>query len=105
MKMIRAMVRPEKAEDVADGLEVAGYYALTKMNVVGRGKQKGIIVGNLHYDEIPKVMFMMVVEDETVDEVIKIVNEKAFTGNFGDGKIFISPVEKAVTIRTNQVGL
>jgi nitrogen regulatory protein PII 1 len=105
MKMIRAIIRPEKAEDVIDGLAEAGYFSLTKINVFGRGKQKGIDIGTIHYDEIPKTMIMMVVDDESVDEAIKIINYKAYTGNYGDGKIFISPVEEAYTIRTAAKGL
>ncbi|MCL6457583.1 MAG: P-II family nitrogen regulator [Gorillibacterium sp.] len=100
MKMIRAIVRPEKVDEVADSLETAGFFSLTKLNVIGRGKQKGITVGTVHYDELPKVMLLIVVEDESVEEVTKIISYKAYTGNFGDGKLFISPVEEAYTIRT-----
>ncbi|MDI6605242.1 MAG: P-II family nitrogen regulator [Thermoanaerobacteraceae bacterium] len=105
MKMIRAIIRPEKVEDVIDGLAEAGYFSLTKINVFGRGKQKGIDIGTIHYDELPKTMIMMVVDDESVDEAIKIINYKAYTGNYGDGKIFVSPVEEAYTIRTAAKGL
>lgn len=105
MKMIRAIVRPEKAEDVVDALAAAGYVALTKMDVVGRGKQKGIQVGSIHYDELPKVMLMIVTEDENVAEIVEIISRAAYTGNFGDGKIFVSPVEEAYTIRTGSRGL
>ena len=100
MKMIRAIVRPEKTEDVVDALAEAGFYSLTKLNVVGRGKQKGITVGSAHYDELPKVMLLMVVEDDAVEEAVSLISENAFTGNFGDGKLFISPGESAYTIRT-----
>jgi nitrogen regulatory protein PII 1 len=105
MKMVRAIVRPEAADDVTDGLAAAGFYSLTKINVFGRGKQKGITVGNVHYDELPKTMILAVVEDKAVDEVVKVIKYKAYTGNFGDGKIFISPVESAVTVRTGERGL
>lgn len=105
MKMIRAIVRPEKVEDVVNGLEESGFYSLTKLNVFGRGKQKGITLGDVHYDELPKVMLLMTVEDVQVEEVIKIISYKAYTGHFGDGKIFLSPVEEAVTIRTGEKGL
>ncbi len=105
MKMIRAMVRPEKDEDVTDGLAESGFFALTKMHVFGRGKQKGITVGTTTYDEFPKTLIMLVVNDEDVDEVVKIIKYKAFTNNFGDGKIFISPIEEAYTIRTGAKGL
>lgn len=105
MKMVRAIIRPEKTEDVVSSLSDRGYVALTKMDVVGRGKQKGIVAGNVYYDELPKVMLMLVVEDENVDEVITIINEAGHTGNFGDGKIFVSPVEAAWTVRTGSQGL
>ncbi|MFV0470084.1 MAG: P-II family nitrogen regulator [Dysgonomonas sp.] len=100
MKMIRAIVRPEAADSVAEGLADSGFYSLTKMPVFGRGKQKGITVGTTHYDELPKTLIIIVVEDNSVDEVVKIIQYKAYTGNAGDGKIFISPVEQAYTVRT-----
>lgn len=102
MKMIRAIVRPEWTEEVTDGLAEAGYYSLTKINVFGRGKQKGITVGDVHYDELAKTMIMMAVEDEAADEVIKIISGKAYTGNMGDGKIFVSTVEDAYTISSGE---
>lgn len=100
MKMIRAIVRPECADIVSDALDEVGFSSMTKMPVFGRGKQKGITVGNVHYDEIPKTLILIVVEDESVDEVIKVIRYKAYTGNEGDGKIFISPVERVRTVRT-----
>lgn len=100
MKMIRAVVRPETADIVTDGLADAGFYSMTKMPVFGRGKQKGITVGNTHYDELPKTLIIIVVEDEAVDEVVKIIQYKAYTGSEGDGKIFTSPVEQVKTVRT-----
>ncbi|OIQ08599.1 nitrogen regulatory protein P-II [Moorella thermoacetica] len=105
MKMIRAIIRPEKSEEVVEALAGAGYVALTRMDVAGRGKQKGIHMGNVYYDELPKVMLMLVVEDNEVEEILEIVLKKAATGNFGDGKIFISPVEEAYTVRTGAPGL
>jgi nitrogen regulatory protein PII 1 len=105
MKMIRAIVRPDKVEEVVDSLSDAGHVALTKMDVIGRGKQKGIQLDNIYYDELPKVMLLLVTPSEKVDGVVEIINETAFTGNFGDGKIFISPVEEAYTVRTRTKGL
>jgi nitrogen regulatory protein PII 1 len=105
MKMIRAILRPDKVEEVVDSLSDAGYVALTKMDVIGRGKQKGIQLDNIYYDELPKVMLLLVTPSEKIDEVVEIINETAFTGNFGDGKIFISPVEEAYTVRTRSKGL
>lgn len=105
MKMIRAIVRPEKAGDITDGLAEAGFYSMTKSSVFGRGKQKGISVGAVHYDELPKTMIIVVVNDEEVEEAIKVISYKAYTGNFGDGKIFVSAVEDAYTIRTGKKSL
>jgi len=70
------------------------------MPVFGRGKQKGLTVGNAHYDELPKMLIIIVVEDNSVDEVLKVIQYKAYTGSEGDGKIFISPVDSALTVRT-----
>lgn len=105
MKMVRAIIRPEKAEKVVDALDEAGYVALTKMDVIGRGKQKGIRLETIYYDEIPKLMLMLVAEDESIEQIVDIINENAFTGNIGDGKLFISPVEEAYTVRTRTKGL
>jgi nitrogen regulatory protein PII 1 len=70
------------------------------MPVFGRGKQKGLTGGNAHYDELPKTLIIIVVEDSSVDEVLKVIQYKAYTGSEGDGKIFISPVDSALTVRT-----
>jgi len=105
MKMIRAIVRPEAAEGVTEKLADAGFISLTKIPVFGRGKQKGLTVGTIHYDELPKTMIMIVIEDKDVEEVIKLIKYEAYTGNFGDGKIFVSPVDQAYTVRTGETGL
>lgn len=100
MKMIRGIIRPEKVEKVVDALDNSGYVALTKMEVIGRGKQKGIQLENIYYDEIPKTMLMLVVEDDQTSKIMEIIAESSFTGNFGDGKIFVSPVDEVYTVRT-----
>ncbi|ADY57122.1 nitrogen regulatory protein P-II [Syntrophobotulus glycolicus DSM 8271] len=105
MKMIRAIVRPESSDAVTEGLTEGGFFSLTKINVFGRGKQKGITFGTTHYDELPKTMIMLVVEDESVEEVLKIIKYKAYTGNYGDGKVFVTSVDDAYTIRTGIKGL
>ncbi len=105
MKMIKAIVRPEAAETVTEGLAEAGFFTMTKINAYGRGKQKGVTMGDVHYDELPKTMIMMVVDDKNVEEVLKIIKYKAYTGNFGDGKVFVLPVEQVFTVRTGQMGL
>lgn len=105
MKMVRAIVRPEAADDVAAGLAEAGFIGMTKSSVFGRGKQMGIKAGDVHYDELPKTALMLVVEDDGVDTVLGIVKEKAYTGKVGDGKVFVTPVDLAYTVRTGVVGL
>lgn len=105
MKMIRAIIRPEKEEDVIKGLETAGFSSVTKMDVFGRGKQKGIQVGTAVYDELAKTLLMVVVEDAMVEKASGAITQAAKTGNFGDGKIFVSTVDSASTIRTGKSGL
>ena len=105
MKMIRAIIRPNKEEKVVEHLEKEGFYSLTKINVFGRGKQKGIRVGTVCYDELPKVMLMLVVEDNDMQKAIKVIQNSARTGNIGDGKIFVTDVSEAYTVRTGDPGL
>lgn len=105
MKLVRAFIRPEKEQEVVLALEGAGFPALTKMSAMGRGKQKGLRVGDVVYEELPKTLLLMVVKDEEVDRVVSIIQERARTGNIGDGKIFVSPVEEVITIRTGEVEL
>jgi nitrogen regulatory protein PII 1 len=105
MLMIRAIVRPEKSDEVLAALMDAGFPAVTKYSVAGRGKQRGIKIGDVTYDEIPKTMLMMVVKDEDKDFVIQTVMDTARTagkGAFGDGKIFVSPVEEVYTVSSGQ---
>ncbi len=107
MVLIRAIVRPEKSGVVMAEMAEAGFPAVTKMDVYGRGKQKGITVGEVHYDEIPKEMLMIVCEDKDKDDLIKLILRTAKTngGSFGDGRIFVTPVETAYTISTGKEGL
>lgn len=105
MKMIRAFIRPEKEQEVVLALEGAGFPSVTKMPVFGRGKQKGLQVGPVHYDELPKTLLLIVVDDEDEKKVVKLIQEKAKTGFIGDGKIFVSPVDTAYTVRTGEEGL
>ncbi len=108
MIMIRAIVRPERTTKILLELSKAGFPAVTKMDVVGRGKQRGISVGEIVYDEIPKDLLMLVVQDEEKDDVFSIVSRYAKTGEkgaFGDGKIFVSPVEEAYTISSGTKNL
>ena len=101
MIMIRSIVRPEKTDNVLSALMDAGFPAVTKMSVVGRGKQRGIKIGEITYDELPKELLLTVVKDNDKDFVIKTVIKAARSGKkgaFGDGKIFVTPVDEAYTI-------
>jgi nitrogen regulatory protein PII 1 len=102
MKMIRAIVRPEKEDDIVLALEGAGFPAMTKAHVFGRGKQKGLQVGPVHYDLLPKVLLILVVNDDDVTKVMAVITDNSKTGFIGDGKIFVSEVEEAYTIRTGE---
>ncbi|MCL5126481.1 MAG: P-II family nitrogen regulator [Deltaproteobacteria bacterium] len=101
MLLIRSIVRPTKVDDVLAALMEAGFPAVTKISVVGRGKQRGIKIGEITYDEIPKEMLLTVIPDSDKDFVIKTVLKAARTGDkgaYGDGKIFVSPVDEVYTI-------
>jgi nitrogen regulatory protein PII 1 len=101
MLMIRAIVRPEKVDTVLERLMAEGFPAVTRMAVSGRGKQRGIKIGDITYDEIPKELLIMVVPDADKDLVIKTVIGSARTGDkgaFGDGKVFVSPVDEVYTV-------
>lgn len=101
MLMIRAIVRPEKSDEILAALMDAGFPAVTKYAVAGRGKQRGIKIGDVTYDEIPKTMLMSVVGEEDKDFVVETIMDTARSpgkGAFGDGKIFISDVDEIYTI-------
>jgi len=101
MLLIRAIVRPEKATIVMKALFETGFPAVTKLQVYGRGKQRGLKVGDITYDELAKTLLMIVVNDSDKEIVVQTILESARTapkGQFGDGKIFITPVMEAWTI-------
>ncbi|AEH44921.1 nitrogen regulatory protein P-II [Thermodesulfatator indicus DSM 15286] len=100
MKMIKAIIRPEKVDDVVEALEKEGFLAMTRIDVVGRGKQGGLTMGEIVYDELPKSMLLLVVDEEAVPKVCETIMESARTGRFGDGKIFVLPVNQVWTVRT-----
>ena len=103
MILIRAIIRPEKSEAVLAALLEAGFSAVTKMDVHGRGKQRGMKVGEVTYDELPKELILMVVGDADKDFVVDVIMKSARTspeGAFGDGKVFVSPVDEVYTVRT-----
>lgn len=101
MLMIRSIIRPDKVDNALAALMEAGFPAVTKISVVGRGKQRGIKIGEIRYDEIPKELLLTVVHDKDKDFVIQTIIKASRTGDkgaFGDGKIFVSPVEEVYTI-------
>ena len=103
--MIKAVVRPEKCDEVLTNLCEAGYRAVTRYGILGRGKQRGLKVDNVYYDEIPKEMLMLVVEDTDVEKVTDIIIKASRTsdeGSFGDGKIFVLPVENVITVSSGK---
>lgn len=105
MKMIRAVIRTEMEEAVITALAKANLPALTKWDVVGRGKQRGIRVGGQVYHELAKAMLLVVVNEDQVESALRVIREAAFTGRTGDGKIFVTPVEAVHTIRTGKPDL
>jgi len=105
MILIRAVVRPEKTTDVLTALKEAGFPAVTKFSVVGRGKQRGIKIGDITYDEIPKEMLMIVVTEQEKDYAVRTILQAARSGEkgaFGDGKVFISLVDEVYTISSGE---
>ena len=109
MKKIEAIIRPEKLDDVKHALADKGYVGLNIVGVTGRGVQKGIVhagrgAAPYSVDMLPKVKLDIVVTDGNAEEVVAIIQQAAWTGNIGDGKIFIMPVEQAIRVRTNERG-
>ncbi|HVN65594.1 MAG TPA: P-II family nitrogen regulator [Methanomicrobiales archaeon] len=106
MKMIQAVIRPEKMDVVMKNLEQRGFIAITILEVKGRGEQKGITLEyrgkKMEVDLLPKVKLEIVVRDEDVEAVTGIIKSAAKTGKVGDGKIFIIPVEKMMRVRTDE---
>jgi len=107
MKMIIAVIKPERFEFVKKALEDKGYVGMTISEVKGRGEQKGISLeyrgGKMVVDLLPKVKLEIVVRDKDTDDLIATLTGAARTGKIGDGKIFILPVEKSIRIRTGDV--
>ena len=109
MKKIEAIIRPEKLTDVKEALSDAGVNGLNFLHVTGRGAQRGIVHQGrggetMTVDLLPKVKLEVVVSDSMVDAVIDAIIAAARTGNIGDGKIFVIPVEQAVRVRTGERG-
>ncbi|MDR3539677.1 MAG: P-II family nitrogen regulator [Desulfosporosinus sp.] len=108
MKKIEAIIRPGKLDSVKDALGTYGINGLTVTQVIGCGKQKGHtqVYRGVEYTVhlIPKVKIEIVVVDKYLEEVIQVITKIARTGEIGDGKIFVSAVENAYTIRTGAIG-
>jgi nitrogen regulatory protein P-II 1 len=106
MKKIEAIIRPEKLGAVKHALEEIGVHAMTAYEVQGRGEQKGLEfthrAGKFRVDMLPKMKVEIVVKDERLEDVVNTVCASAKTGDVGDGKIFILPVERVIKVRTGE---
>ena len=108
MKLIKAIIKPFKLEDVKKALEDVGVSGLTAIEAKGFGRQKGhteIYRGSEYtVDFLPKTVIEAVVEDEAVEKAVAAIVDAAKTGKIGDGKVFVIPVESALRIRTQEPG-
>ncbi len=106
MKKIEVIIKPFKLEDVKDALVEAGITGMSVYDVKGYGRQQGHseLYRGAEYvvDFLPKIKIDLVVADDDVDSIISVIIEAAKTGKIGDGKIFVSPIEKIVRIRTGE---
>ena len=106
MKLVKAIVRPDKVDEVRDALEKIKVSGMTVTDVRGHGRQKGhtAVYRGKEYSVtlLPKVEIEVVVADETVDEVIQTIIVAARTGEIGDGRVFVTPVEHSYNIRTGE---
>ncbi|MDN5356870.1 MAG: P-II family nitrogen regulator [Candidatus Methanomethylophilaceae archaeon] len=102
MKMIVAIIRPERLQSVKDALRCNGIMGMTMIQVKGRGSQSGVNIstrtGIFRVDEIEKIMLEIVVEDDQKQQTIDIIKEAALTGHIGDGRIFVVPVEESIKV-------
>ncbi|MFP4281000.1 MAG: P-II family nitrogen regulator [Verrucomicrobiota bacterium] len=108
MKLVKAIIKPFKLEEVKEALSEVGVEGMTVTEVKGFGRQKGhteIYRGSEYtVDFLPKVMIDVAVSDELVAKTVDAIKNAAKTGKIGDGKIFVVPVEEAVRIRTDETG-
>lgn len=106
MYKVEAIIKPLKLHQVKDSLEEIGFPSLTVIDVKGRGQQKGIVQqwrGKKYcMDLLPKTKIEIVLAEDKVEEVIKVIQSAAYTGEIGDGKIFVTPIETVVRIRTGE---
>jgi nitrogen regulatory protein P-II 1 len=107
MKLIKAIIKPERFEAVKKALEENGVTGLTVMEVQGRGEQKGITLEyrgkTMIVDMLPKIQIEIIVRDNEADDIITTIIGSAKTGKIGDGKIFVLPVETAIRVRTGEM--
>jgi nitrogen regulatory protein PII len=108
MKMVVAVIRPHKLHDVKTALSEAGIHGLTVTDVRGAGRQKGHVEryrgSEYTIDLLAKVKIEVAVADEQVDKVIQTIVESARTGQIGDGKVFVLPIEDSIRVRTGEKG-
>jgi len=108
MKKIEAIIKPFKLDDVKEGLSTLGIKGLTVSEVKGFGRQRGHreVYRGAEYqvDFVSKIKIEVVVESDLVQEAVKTIQERARTGQIGDGKIFVLPVENVIRIRTGETG-
>ncbi len=108
MKKIEIIIRPFKLEEIKECLQQIGIKGMTVTDVKGFGRQGGHkeVYRGAEYqvDFLPKIKIEVVVDEDLVGEIIEVVSENARTGQVGDGKIFISPVEEVIRIRTGESG-
>jgi nitrogen regulatory protein P-II 1 len=108
MKRIEAVIRDEKLNEVKGALEKVGYPGMTVVRVEGHGRQKGRIERfrgqEVKVELLPKVKIEIVTQDQHVAELIDLIKKTAWTGEVGDGKIFVIPIEEVVRIRTGEEG-
>ncbi len=107
LKKIEAIIRQERLEKVKSALDIAGFAPMTLYDVMGRGEQRGVTLQfrgrSIQVDLLPKVKVEIVVEDENVDRVIETIVTAGRTGKVGDGKIFVIPVERCLSVRTANI--
>ena len=108
MKLVTAVIKPFKLDDVKAALEVLGVQGLTVSEVQGFGRQRGHteVYRGAEYsvDFVPKVRVEVVVDDSAVDKVVDVIVQAARTGKIGDGKVWVSPVDTVVRVRTGERG-
>lgn len=108
MKKIEAVIKEDKLDAVKKALEICGYSGMTVSEVNGRGRQGGLTIqwraGSYKVDLLPKLKIEIVVLDDDAAKIINAISRGAYTGEIGDGKIFVIPIEDAVRIRTGEAG-